>query len=267
MHLDALLDHLEAALSPARQSTIEALHQDALCGRPVRRLPLVLQYPLPSDAAFRPFPHREIFADPAKMLFNELSHAFDTSLACRDRLTDDLPATVRANFGTVLIASMFGAPVEQFEDNPPWVVPRDDHPIALEAVLAVDPLDFSGGWIPRVIETYQFYQSTLAARPRLAQCLRIVLPDLQSPFDNLELIVGSNLFLELRARPALVSRALQVVARAQVGVARHLAKLITDSPDGFAHQHATMIRGRGFAPGRLGPAHVAGDVPRVNRPA
>ncbi len=54
-------------------------------------------------------------------MFNELVYAFDTSIAMRDRVDDDLPLTVRANFGTVLIASMCGADVEQLGDSPPWV--------------------------------------------------------------------------------------------------------------------------------------------------
>ena len=61
------------------------------------------------------------FDDAEKMLFNELVCAFDTSIALRDRVGDDLPLTIRANFGTVLIASMFGAAAEQIGDNPPWI--------------------------------------------------------------------------------------------------------------------------------------------------
>ena len=48
-------------------------------------------------------------------------HACATSIACRDRIDDDLPCAIRANFGPVLIASMFGVRVEQIDDNPPWV--------------------------------------------------------------------------------------------------------------------------------------------------
>jgi hypothetical protein len=242
--LSALLDHLARTLDPGRQGVVEALHRQALSWQPVARLPVVMAYPLPPDAAFEPFPHREIFNDPAKMLFNELTHAFQTSIACRDRLNDDLPCTVRANFGTVLIASMFGARVEQFDDNPPWVMPPDGDGPSLEAVVETDPGDFSRGWCPRVIETYAFYRETLGRWPTLRRLIKVVLPDLQSPFDNLELIVGSSVFEALRVRPELVGRALARVAQAQVGFARRLAEFVTDGPEGFAHQHATMIRGR-----------------------
>ncbi|MDW8310977.1 MAG: hypothetical protein RMK20_16515, partial [Verrucomicrobiales bacterium] len=208
------------------------------------RLPVVITHPLPPDARFKPFPHREVFNDPAKMLFNELAYAFDTSPACRDRLNDDLPCTVRANFGTVLIAAMFGARVEQFDDNPPWVMHPDGRGVSLETVLEQDPLDFSRGWCPRVIETYAFFRETLRGWPQLEALIKVVLPDLQSPFDNLELIVGSSVFEDLLARAQRVGAALARVAQAQVGFARRLAEFVTDGPEGFAHQHATMIRGR-----------------------
>jgi hypothetical protein len=119
--LGRLLDHLAATLDPRRQAEIDLLHRKTLNWEPVARLPLVLAYPIPADAVFQPYPHREVFDDPEKMLYNELLHGFDASIASRDQLDDDLALTIRVNFGTVIIASMFGACVEQVQDNPPWV--------------------------------------------------------------------------------------------------------------------------------------------------
>lgn len=243
-HLKALLEYLSRTPDAQRQIEIEALHRRALGWQPVPRLPVVMSYPLPEDAPFKPYPHSQIFDDPEKMLFNELAHAFNTSIACRERVGDDLPCTIRANFGTVLIASMFGAHVEQFDENPPWAVRRGEGDVSLETILDRNPLDFTQGWCPRVIEMCQFFHETLRAYPQLKPLIKIVLPDLQAPFDNLEIIVGSRVFMDLRSRPELVARALHVLATAQVGFAQHLLPLVTDGPDGFAHQHATMIRGR-----------------------
>ena len=91
------------------------------------------------------------------MLYNELVYAFGTSIACRDWIDDDLPLAIRANFGTVVMASLFGSHIEQVGENPPWVLhchTREE----FRAVLERDPLDFSQGWYPRVIDRYQFYQ-------------------------------------------------------------------------------------------------------------
>ena len=53
-----LLRYLEKTLDPARQDRIAGLFADTLNWRPVKRLPLVLTYPLPEDFPFRPYPVR-----------------------------------------------------------------------------------------------------------------------------------------------------------------------------------------------------------------
>ena len=88
--LKRLLDHLAATLDPRHQAEIELLHRKALRWEPVPRLPLVLAYPIPVDVPFQPYPHSQVFDNPEKMLFNELVHAFRTSIAYRDRIDDDL---------------------------------------------------------------------------------------------------------------------------------------------------------------------------------
>ncbi len=242
-NLEALLNHLSSVLDRGRQSEIEQLHQRALNWEPVERLPLVVSYPLPEDFRFQPYPHSEIFDDPPKMLYNELVHAFNTGIACRDQLNDDLPCTVRANFGTVIVASMFGATVQQVEENPPWIVHETGHDLSLEAVLDQDPDDLRRGWFPRVEETYAAYRDLLSRYPGLNDAVTTVLPDLQGPIDNLELIVGSDLFSLLYTDSALVERALEAVAQTQIAVARCLAGTIDDGLDGYSHQHAAVVKG------------------------
>jgi len=241
--LKALLEHLCGVLDAVRREEIEDRHMRALNWEPIDRPPVVMTLPEPEELRFVPYPHGETFDSPEKMLFNELTYAFNTSIASRDILGDDLPCTIRANFGTVVIASIFGAAIERAEDNPPWVR-RSDGAGSLSALLDRDPTDFSQGWAPRVVETHQYFRSVLAEYPELQKTIRVVLPDLQGPFDNLEIIVGSDLFSELLASEDLVSRALEATATAQIGLARHLAPLVSDGPDGFAHQHAVMIKGR-----------------------
>jgi len=239
-----LLEHLCGVLDSDRRDEVETRHRRTLNWEPVDRLPVVMTLPQPRELGFTPYPHGEVFDNPEKMLFNELVYAFNTSVASRDVLGDDLPCTIRANFGTVVIASMFGGLVEQVEDNPPWV--RRDRPSAssLADVLDRNPLDFSQGWCPRVVEVCQFYQDVLADYPELRPLIKVVLPDLQGPFDNLEIIVGSELFVELAVNEDIVSKALEAMATAQVGLAGCLAPYLSDGPDGFSHQHAVMIKGR-----------------------
>lgn len=241
--LKALLEHLLEVLDADRQEEIDTRHRRALDWEPVDRLPVIVALPTPRELRFTPYPHGEIFHDPEKMLFNELVYAFNTSIASRDVLADDLPCTIRANFGTGVIASLFGAPVEQVADNPPWIRHDGGNDTTLETVLDHDPLDFTNDWCSQVLETYRFYQAVLSEYPELQRLVRVVLPDLQGPFDNLELAVGSGLFIDLCTNQDLVSRALEAMAAAQVGLARHLAPYLSETSDSYAHQHATMIKG------------------------
>lgn len=242
-NLKVLLEHLINVLDTDRQDRIERLHQQTLNWEPVDRLPVIVSLTEPEELRFKPFSHGETFGSPEKMLYNELVYAFNTSIASRDVLSDDLPCTIRPNFGTVVIASMFGAHVEQVGDNPPWIRHEVDDGISFQSILDQDPLDFSKGWCPQVEQRYQFYESVLADYPELKPLIHIVLPDLQGPFDNLELIVGSDVFTELYVNPEFVSKALEAMATTQIGLAKHFKQYINDGPDTFSHQHATMIKG------------------------
>ncbi len=242
-NLNRLLEYLPEVLDKARQKEIEELSVASLNWKPVSRLPVVFSYPLPPDFPFQPYPHSEIFDCPEKMLYNELVSAFSLSIAARGRINDDLPWTVRANFGTVVIASMFGAKVEQVAENPPWVVHDPDHEIRLEEILDHDPLDISRGWGMKIIERYQFYQSLLKDYPKLKDAIQIVLPDLQGPFDNLELVRGSRVFEDICIEPELVTKCLESMATAQISLARQLQQYLHDGPAGFSHQHGVAVKG------------------------
>jgi len=98
--LHDLLHILESELNPEEQIKIEERQINALNWERVDRLPLVVTFPYPKSNPFQPLPHHEIFANPEKMLYNELVHAFETSILLHSKINDDLPFTIRANFGT-----------------------------------------------------------------------------------------------------------------------------------------------------------------------
>ena len=237
-----LLLKLEDKISLENQHKIETIHRKALNWEPVERLPLIISYPYPKSTTFLPFPHREIFDDPEKMLFNELVHAFETSIFLHSEIRDDLPYTIRANFGTVIIASLFGGKVEQRDDNPPWVR-HFESPDEFKSVFDKDPMDFSQGICPQVVERYRFYNDILADFPNLQKCIKIVLPDLQGPLDSLELLRGSEIYTDFILNPEMIEKGLKRMARAQVGFAQHLQPFISEGTDDYTYQHAVPIKG------------------------
>jgi len=240
--LKSLLHLLEDKLNPVQQKRIENCHQKALNWELVEHLPLVVTFPYPESNLFQPFPHRETFDNPEKMLFNELVYAFDTSILLHSEINDDLPFTIRANFGTVIIASLFGGDVEQRGDNPPWVRHFETSE-DFNTIFDKDPLDFSQGKCPQVTARYKFYRDILADYPNLQKCLKIVLPDLQGPLDTLELLRGSNIYTDFILDPEMVDNGLRLMAEAQVGYAKYLQQFTTDGPGGYSHQHAVTLKG------------------------
>jgi len=241
--LERLLDELEGRLDPAGQDAIRQRHLRALRWEDVDRPPVILCFPYPAGRGVKPFPYHEAFSDPAKMLFNELVSAFDTSIVLHGETGGDLPCTVRANCGTVVVASMFGARVEQVEDNPPWAMPHDGLE-AVEAALDMDPLDSARGLCPKLFAIYEFYRHVLRGYPNVRRCVRVVLPDLQGPLDTAELLRGCEIYTDLCERPEFMAKLLAHLAKAQVGLARRLRAVTTDDAPEYSHQHATVILGR-----------------------
>ena len=240
--LHELLDHLSRTLDEGTEREVEELHRRALLYQEVPRLPVVMSYPLTDQDPFLPYPHREALGDPVRMLFNELVHAWGRSIVNRDSVKDDLPVTVRANFGTVLVASTFGARVEQREDNTPWVRHFESQEEFRRAVLHGP--DVAGSrWVSRARDTMDFYRETLGGYPSLAGIVKITMPDLQGPLDVTELLRGSDLYLDVTLDQPLVADALAAAAEAQLELARFFQPLTSDIGDGFCHQHGVMIRG------------------------
>ena len=151
--LQRLLEHLSKILDSARQAEIDERYRRALDYEPVDRPPCVVCGPLPDDAPFKPYPLGECFGESGEDVVQRTGVALSTRASpCAIEIGDDLPLTIRANFGTVLIASMFGAAAEQIGDNPPWIR-HDANPTSpSNRSPKVDPADMSRGWIPRVVE-------------------------------------------------------------------------------------------------------------------
>jgi len=61
--------------------------------------------------------------------------------------------------------------------------------------------------------------------------------------DTLELLRGSKVYEDFILEPEMTERGLHLMSLAQVGFARQLQPFISDSSDGFSHQHANAIKG------------------------
>ncbi len=240
--LRRLLGDLEGRIDPERLSRIRTRHRAALAFQPLD-IPVLICYTPYAGADFQPYQYAEAFNDPAKMMVNELLVGFTSVYHALD-LPDDAPCCIRPNFGTGIIASMFGAEISVVGDSMPWARPAG----GIEALRAIveSPLpDVGAGLGTRVIEQYEFYRSVLADYPACRDAIEITLPDLQSPFDTAELLWGSEILLAVNTQPDLVAALLDRVADQMLTFYSAIDGLVRDSLRTDAqYQHAVPIRGK-----------------------
>ncbi|MDD4841826.1 MAG: hypothetical protein WC199_05280 [Dysgonamonadaceae bacterium] len=240
--LNEVIEHCINTYDQARTRISMRRNFDALSYRKVDRLPVVYQYPSDKNSRWRPVDNRFTYKCNTAMLYNQLINAWDLHCVDHDLLKDDLPFTVRPNWGTVTVASLFGFVPEQRDDQTPWIR-RGETPYELDSVFDANFDIKDGLWVKKIIKTYEYYHEVLSRYPELKDVMIITLPDLQGPFDTLEQIMGESLFLEMIDRPDVVRNALIRVAEVQIDCMRLFETYCTEPEPGFSHQHGTCIRG------------------------
>jgi hypothetical protein len=243
-----LLSYLEERidLDHVAQATIR--QKAALDYVALDRPPITFYLPY-EGTDFAPYPYPEAFADPAKMTVNELLIGFTAIYHAVD-LRDDAPYCLRANLGTGLIASMFGAEIRLVEDNPPWVMPLGglDHIRKLVERALPDVRSVLG---QRAMDQYAYFQEAVARYPRCQAAFHFTLPDLQGPFSIAELLWGSQIYFELYDHPDLVRQLLDRITTQIVRTYQAFVRLTTDARDvperglgaGYCYQHAVATKG------------------------
>lgn len=188
-----LLDLIEEQINPQHHTELLRRHKAAMRFRPVDRPPVTVTCP-PRDQ-FVPWPYVEAFADPRKMLYNELLYSFSDMLSSFE-IRDDYPPQIRPNYGTVIIASLFGAHIELIGDNTPWA-----HKLGgidrIKQCLANGVPNLQSGLTPRIVETYEVYCEILRDYPKAFSTLAITQPDLQGPLETASMLWGSDFYGDL----------------------------------------------------------------------
>jgi len=233
-----ILDYIETKADLYLPADVDARYRSAMNFERVDRPPLVVkceEHPL----GLKPFPYRQAFDDPAKMMFNQLLTRVVPGL----EFQDDSPLAVRTDHGTIIVASLLGAKWSIIEDEYPWVMPVGNID-ELRRLTDCSP-DFSkDGLGPRVIEYLDFYRDTLEGYPNCQEAIQIALPDLQGPFDTAHQICGSAIYYYLYDHREVISDLLSVVTRTMVSYARKVKPLTIDRlrPD-FICQHGYVVPG------------------------
>lgn len=247
--LRELLGLIEQRIDLDHCRVVDQRYRAALSWQACDRPPVVVQPPfgqtLALPAPFDRFAHygyREAYADPAKMLQNMLLSRIVPGLL----LKDDSPLAIRADHGTVQIATLLGGSSEAIGDDYPWVRPLGSIE-AIEELADRDSakLDLRKGVLELTLRTMRFYRDALTSHPKCFQAIQVSLPDLQGPIDTAEQLWGSSLFeAGVYDRPDLLDGLLRLVVNTMLQAIEHLRPLSVDRLAPLATaQHGYCIPG------------------------
>ena len=231
------LAKFEACVDLEHAARVWAACQRIFAFEPLAELPYVLAGELAApDTDWPSYPYNEAFHDPVKMLLNELRAPY-----LHHQRRDYHPLNIRANYGTVILPSIFGVGYQLTETSLPWV-----HHLAsraeIERLVARGVPDLEHGLGRTCFETLRFYQEALADYPRLSRAIHVYHPDLQGPFDVAHLIWGPDILVALYDCPELVHALLVLVTETYARWMRRWKALAGEGND-FTTHWSFHIRG------------------------
>ena len=193
------------------------------------------------DEDWPDFPYNDTFADREKMLLAQLRAPFLHYQAGDYHPLAICDGYIAANYGTVILPSIFGAEWQLTETSMPWAhhLPSRD---AIRALIDRGVPDFSAGLGAACLETAAYYREQLAPYPKLAQETCVYHPDLQGPFDVAHLLWGPDIFLALYDCPEMVHELLDLVTRTYIAWLGRWKEAVGEGNDLTAHW-ALMMRG------------------------
>lgn len=202
----ALLEKLENSIDEAHIQKTRELQQRAARFEPVARTPVVIGYGVPEEE-WPSFGYQEIYDDMEKMLLSELR---DVYLGVK--LKDDRLFGIRANYGTGIIASLFGCPVHTFDQMLPCAKEVGGTDVIREIVQRGVP-DVYGGICGKALDTVAYFRDSLREYPKLSRNVGVSLLDIQGTFDNASIIWGNEVFTAAYDDPELLAGLLDVVTQ------------------------------------------------------
>ncbi len=202
------LEKLEQLIDPEHVRRTHELQQRAFAFAPVNHIPTMIVYPTPPEE-WPDYGFQEIFDDPGKMLLHELRDVYAGA-----KLGDDRLYGIRANYGTGIIASLFGCRTVTFDDSLPIGVAVSTEQLKHIFDAGIPPLRGGphSGLLERALDTAAYYRQMLSQYPRLTALVGSQMLDIQGPFDNASIIWGSAIYYAFYDDLEKLHRLLSLVA-------------------------------------------------------
>lgn len=212
------LEKLEDMIDEDHVEKTRKLQEKAFTYQQVDHIPTVIYFKL-LDNEWPDYNNLEIFDDQERMLLSELKSVYMGA-----KIKDDRMYGIRANYGTAIIASLFGCQIHTFKDVLPCGTAAGDISVMKELVQKGIP-DVYGGIAGQALNTVSYFRDVLRDYPKLGKVVMSQLFDIQGTFDNASIIWGSNIFLDLYDNPDLVHDMIKLVTWTIEAVVKEHRKL------------------------------------------
>lgn len=217
LEVEFYLDKLENLLDEEHIKRTHHLQSKAFDFQSIDHIPTQINYPVSEDE-WPKFSYMDIYDDPSKMLVNELKEVYLGA-----KLKDDRLYGIRANYGTGIIASMFGCQVVAFDHSLPTAVHISKD--KLEEILINGVPNIKSGIMGKAIDTVSFFREQLKPYPKLSKYIGSQLLDIQGTFDNANMIWGTDIYYAFYDEPDKIHRLMDIVSQTILEVVRQHRKI------------------------------------------
>jgi hypothetical protein len=178
-------------------------------------------------------PWRERMNDPSRMFEAEMQ-----GVRYHLETGDDSLPTCRVEFGTGLMASVFGVEMLVTDSGCPFA----SHDTVVKSIADLKPVEeidpMKEGELGHLYEHMAYFKKHLPAGVHLSQA------DLQGPWNTAHLIRGNDIFTDVYDYPELVEAILDHVTRAMQKVVQPMKEFLGEPTDAY-YLHGAKSRGGG----------------------
>jgi|GEM_PF-3129810 len=219
------LKQIADMIDPEHMKSVEVLQDKLWAFKPLDRIPVVIVDVIPPEHPL--YPHDEAFKEPEKILWNQLLFTYVGAL-----MRDDRTFTVRAEYGPVIVASLFG--MDYIIDKvSAWGVGFNDRSKIKEIIKKGIP-DVTKNLAGKALETMKFFVSCLKEF-ELDRYIHVAQCDSQSAIDLTWMIWGDDIYYAMIDAPELVHGMLDIVTETIIAFINAEKKIIDFRHQWFYH--------------------------------
>lgn len=210
MKIQMYLDDLEQRIDDAQECQLEQQWEDFVshkyktgCFLPERKIKKS------SSISWPDLNINDAIADYETMALAQLKMCSDLLASGSGELLN-----IRANYGTGIIPTMFGASlfIMPYETNTlPCTRPLERNEHTISNLLKKGIPDLYSGLGKRVFEFAAYYKDLIKNYPMIQKHVHVYAPDFQGPLAITEMLLGSNMYLDLYDAPEEIENIMQLM--------------------------------------------------------